>query len=76
MSDKTDGQLQDVLDDIAAARTRDDAATAYALAIVQPVPFQAWKPINEAIIEKWSLSGLRYVKDRAWKLAARRELSP
>ena len=61
---------QDVLNDIAAARTRDDAATVYALAIVGRLPFRGWKPVNEAIIEKWSVSGLRYIKERAWKLAA------
>lgn len=27
-----------------------------------------WAKINAAIIERWSISGLVYIKERAWKL--------
>ena len=27
-----------------------------------------WSIINKAIIDRWSLSGLYYIKNRAWKL--------
>ncbi len=29
-----------------------------------------WAKINRAIIERWSKSGLLYIKGKAWKLAA------
>jgi len=28
-----------------------------------------WKAVNEAIIQRWSKSGLNYIKERAWKIA-------
>jgi len=28
----------------------------------------AWTTINEAIMERWSLSGLKWIKNRAWRL--------
>ncbi len=27
-----------------------------------------WPRINKAIIKRWSMSGLRYIKDMAWKM--------
>jgi hypothetical protein len=27
-----------------------------------------WPKINAAIIERWSISGLVYIKERAWKI--------
>jgi hypothetical protein len=27
-----------------------------------------WEAVNKAIIERWSVSGLIYIKERAWKL--------
>jgi len=26
-----------------------------------------WQKVNAAIIERWSKSGLKYIKERAWK---------
>lgn len=48
--------------------TRDDAAQLYAACLSNYGPDADWRSINEAVIDRWSLSGLRYVKDRAWKL--------
>ena len=28
-----------------------------------------WRYLNEAIIARWSESGLRYIKTKAWKIA-------
>jgi hypothetical protein len=25
-----------------------------------------WKKVNEAIIDRWSISGLQYIKQKAW----------
>lgn len=27
-----------------------------------------WPKVNAAILERWSMAGLRYIKERAWKL--------
>jgi hypothetical protein len=27
-----------------------------------------WKRVNAAILERWSMAGLTYIKERAWKL--------
>ena len=31
-----------------------------------------WSKVNHAIIERWSVAGLTYIKKRAWKLAEKR----
>ncbi len=28
-----------------------------------------WRFVNEAILERWSMAGLRWIKERAWKEA-------
>ena len=28
-----------------------------------------WKDVNAAILRRWSLAGLKYIKTRAWKIA-------
>jgi hypothetical protein len=28
-----------------------------------------WRELNEAILRRWSPAGLRYIKEKAWKLA-------
>jgi hypothetical protein len=47
--------------------TRDDVAMTYAFCIRQAgeIDFAA---INRAIVDRWSLSALEYVKTRAWRL--------
>lgn len=46
---------------------RDDIAAKYALALAQADPVE-WAAVNLAIKERWSKSGLIYIKERAWKL--------
>ena len=47
--------------------TRKDIALTYALALVSEDGTK-WMEVNQAIIERWSLSGLKYIKQQAWKL--------
>lgn len=47
--------------------TRDDIAQTYAMALVSSWPTD-WKKANAAILERWSKSGLEYIKVRAWKI--------
>lgn len=48
---------------------RNDIAMTYAMAMCSS--FQTdWKAVNEAIIARWSLSGLTYIKERAHKIVA------
>lgn len=57
-----------ILREIADKRmTRDDVALTYAFAIRQRAEID-WPAVNRAIIDRWSLNALMYVKDRAWKL--------
>ena len=58
-----------ILREIADTRlTRDDVALTYAFAIRQQAGMD-WPVVNRAVVERWSLSALRYIKERAWKLA-------
>ncbi|HJR00963.1 MAG TPA: hypothetical protein VKA83_04995 [Methylomirabilota bacterium] len=49
--------------------TRDDVAVDYAAALLAYGPSGEWREINEAILARWSMSGLNYIKTQAWKLA-------
>lgn len=51
---------------------REDVALTYAFALYQPDEVD-WPTVNAAIIERWSASGLKWIKTRAWKRAAERE---
>lgn len=58
---------QAVIDRVTQGETQAVVAIAYAEAII----FQGiddWKPVNRAIIDRWSLSGLARIKRDAWKL--------
>lgn len=49
---------------------RNDIAIMYAHAMLEaPLHTTDWPSINNAIIERWSVSGLDYIKHRAWKIA-------
>lgn len=48
---------------------RDDVALTYAFGLRQPGEVD-WGKVNEAIISRWSLAALKYIKERAWKLHA------
>lgn len=57
-----------ILGEVADKRMkRKDVALSYALCIksTQQVDFAA---INAAIINRWSVSGLVFIKERAWKI--------
>lgn len=60
-----EGQL---LREIADKRmTRDDVKLTYAFAIRQADEVDFAK-VNAAIIDRWSMAALRYVKEGAWRL--------
>ena len=48
------------------AITRDDMASAYreGLDAMEDVD---WPAVNRAVKERWSMSGLKYIKARAWR---------
>jgi hypothetical protein len=58
------GQL---LQEIADPRMkREDVALTYAFALRQGGV--DWPTVNKAIVARWSLSALKWIKTRAWKL--------
>lgn len=61
------GQL---LGEIADGRmTQKDVAATYALAMTNSDEID-WAVVNRAIIDRWSMSGLRRIKELAWRLCA------
>lgn len=49
---------------------RNDLAEEYAATLRQCGPsWEGWHEINEAILRRWSMAGLKYIKARAWKIA-------
>lgn len=46
--------------------TRDDVALSYAFGIHGTEDVD-WKRVNEAILERWSMSALHYIKTKAWR---------
>lgn len=56
-----------MLDWIAKGCTRNALIYHYAWAILGAEKV-CWKTINTAIINRWSPSGLNYIKEKAWKL--------
>jgi hypothetical protein len=54
--------------------TRDDVALTYAFGLRQDpkgMNEMDWKRVNDAILARWSMNALRYIKERAWKYASR-----
>ena len=60
-----------IVETIRLARTRDEVVPDYAelLGNMEAAIEIDWPSVNRAIIEKWSVAGLRYIKTRAWALA-------
>lgn len=57
-----------ILEEIAEKEaTRDSIATTYAFGIRQKKEID-WKKVNRAIIDRWSLSALKYIKEKAWRM--------
>lgn len=55
-----------LLEEVADKRTkREDIAQTYALALKTAGYFD-WRKINLAIVDRWSLSGLEWIKQSAW----------
>lgn len=65
-----DEVAQPWIDRIAGCKNRNEAAVVYAEAIGAHPPGAEgpWSRINAAIKERWSMSGLAYIKERAWKI--------
>ena len=47
--------------------TRKDIAKIYGQALKEGLAGTDWKLVNQAIIERWSITGLIYIKNLAWK---------
>lgn len=52
---------------------RNDVALTYAIALRQTMAPDSreavdWWKVNHAIMDRWSLAGLKYVKERAWAI--------
>ena len=45
---------------------RNDIAWLYAMAL-NSTEDTDWKKVNYAIIDRWSMSGLKYIKELAWR---------
>lgn len=55
---------------VALFASRDELAVEYARLLIEREPnWGVWPLLNVAILERWSLSGLAYVKRKAWALA-------
>jgi hypothetical protein len=59
------GQLLEEIAD--PAMKRRDVALTYGLALRGDVDRVDWPKVNKAIIERWSVAALRWIKDFAWK---------
>lgn len=64
LANTTGTLLQEIGD---KAFNRDSVALTYAMAMASSEPTD-WKAVNESIMKRWSVSGLKYIKERAWKL--------
>lgn len=50
---------------------RDAVAHAYAQLLGEfDAEWVGWRELNEAILRRWSPAGLRYIKEKAWKIPA------
>ncbi|MGH8525108.1 MAG: hypothetical protein ACREXY_13120 [Gammaproteobacteria bacterium] len=58
---------EQILREIADKRvTRDDVALTYAFCVRQAADVN-YKQVNQAIIDRWSLAALKYIKEKAWR---------
>lgn len=56
----------------AKCRTREDGAKLYAVLLSNYGTNADWRYINQAVIDRWSVSGLEWVKNRAWQIRGNR----
>lgn len=73
-----DDMTEAILQFVSPYARRNDVAAMYGTVILfsrfaRPARMEAdWSRVNAAIIARWSLSGLQYIKRRAWSLAEAR----
>ena len=48
--------------------TRKDVAATYAILIQKRTQSESIAEINKAILKRWSPAGLKWIKERAWKI--------
>ena len=60
--------IDDVAFFVGLHRTRADMALSYAYLLTHQAGID-WTEINMGIINRWSLSGLRWIKARAWDMS-------
>jgi hypothetical protein len=55
---------------VALFASRNDLAEEYARILRREGPsWKTWATLNLAIVDRWSVAGLTYIKNRAWKIA-------
>lgn len=52
---------------------RNNIAKTYALTLKSSVPVD-WRKVNQTIVDRWSRSGLEYIKKKAWKIIEGKEV--
>ena len=58
---------------VAVTTNRNEMADEYEYWIGDP--YVEWPKVNAAIVDRWSKSGLTYIKNRAWKIRTGRVVS-
>ena len=54
---------------VALFANRDEMAVEYATCLRDlPPEWDRWNDLNAAILRRWSMAGLRYIKTKAWAL--------
>ncbi len=61
------GEITDTIEQINKCKTRNAAAEIYADMLFQ-MKGASFESVNQTILQKWSLSGLKYIKKRAWDI--------
>lgn len=54
------------------AMKREDVALTYAMAMLSSEVVD-WPTVNHAILDRWSMAGLKWIKTRAWRLVEERK---
>lgn len=60
-------EIGDIIKQINDCKTRNEAAELYADMLFK-MKGASFESVNKAIIKKWSLSGLKYIKKLAWDM--------
>ena len=68
-----EGQLLRELDE---GHSQDSIALTYAFGIRDHHDRVDWKKINKAIVKRWSIHGLRHIKQYAWRLIQEQQNAP